>query len=328
MGTTATVYSTDLSSGDETALLKYEEAAPATHSQNYWEEMPPSVALSHSGTHLAYVAADGLYVFDREGTATRLVISRRNAPSADAPSTWVPPIDEDTYSLHSPSWSADDRYISFEMSHYEGSTFGFYDLREGAYFQQAGLPFSYADPSLGKMAWAVGNVGTIVPATHATTAGFYLSAIGDPGNAAYLNARIATRMGDAVLSEDAGRIAFTFSDDDENDAHILAVEARDGRLVHVVDRQGAKISPAFDASGNVWWVEGSSLLRWDGTTTSAIGELTSGWRWKIQSVEGGTAVLLGTFSTRARIVQIDTRSGEERIRHDCATDFTTYLGLV
>lgn len=323
-----TVAEVQMSSRVESVLFRYTERNEAAGSRNFWDEHRPSVALSPDRTTVAYAAEDGLYILDR-GSGVRRVLIARTTPEvgeARAP-MWRPPVHEDTWALYSPHWSADGRYLSVELAHYEGSTFGLFDLRTNRFFSQAGLPFSYADPALGSMGWSLGKAATIVPA-NGSHAGVYLSALNDPAHASFVAVRTAEAIGEAALSADAQRMAFAFAAGPDVGHDRLGVANRDGSALRTIDTEGSKSSLAFDLKGNLFWVEAGGVKSWNGASRTSIATVDPTFEWHILSTDGDRIELAGYADASATFAVLDAGDGRQIYEHDSPTDFTTYLGII
>lgn len=308
-------------------MLSFDERAAAEHSGNFWQERPPSVARSADGRLVAYAAEDGLFTFDLERGSRRTLVER-TAPGVDedSPGSWSGGLGS-AFAIHSPAWSHDGRFLSFDVSHYEGHSIWFFELSAGRLFRQDGLPrYSYSDPSLGSPSWAPAGASSVVP-HNGTRVGFVMSAADDPTTATLYRVR-AGSVAEAVVSADAALAAYTFGSDEFGERPTgLAMVRRGETDRRVIDDSGVKTSVAFDSIGRLWWVEGGRLFSWDGSRAHDVGRLDDRLRWRILSVVGDIVSLAGRSADEgvARFVALDTASGQALLRHDSDTDFTTYL---
>jgi len=329
-GRTVTVAALDMTTEDETVVLTYTESAPADHSGNYWDERPPSVALSPDREELALGSGDGLFLMDVRTGTTRALIARVTEPNVDnhgAPG-WSVDLPYDTFALVTPVWSPDGRYLAFEEVHYEGSTFGFYDVRDEAYFSQRRLPYSYAQPSLGAISWSPASATTVVPGNGVDeVVGLYVSEPGDPTRCTLIDVGEVDHLGAAAPGPDGARIAFT-SGSTYDAFNRLAIVQSDGDI-RTIDDEGLKDGVAFDAHGDLWWVEEGDVLRWDGAGTHATGDLSDHLDWAFVELGDERITLAGRSRDLgiARFVAVDPVTGERSFRHDSPTDYTTYLGI-
>ena len=117
---------------EEERIFGFDEVGGAEHSSNYWDESPPSVALSPGETQLAYVDAGGLAVFDLVASSSRML-----AGSLPGPGLSGKPVGEFggaccfSHFSH-PLWSSDARFISVQLTQYEGMSSGIVDTSDGS----------------------------------------------------------------------------------------------------------------------------------------------------------------------------------------------------
>lgn len=328
-GRAVTLQRFDLDTHLTTTVHTYEEEVEAEHSRNWWQERPPSIARTADGGTIAFAADDGLHTLDLRTGTRRTLVAKTVQGKQEEPSSWSPSLGDHAHGIFSPAWSHDARFLSFEVAHYEGNSIWFYDLASGRLFTQSGLPrYSYADPSLGHVAWAPTGATSVVGQSGSET-GIVISAVDDPSSAAFV--RVETGyLNDTALAYEPERVAFTFSSDEYggDPATGLAVVRRDGRGRETIDTQGVKSPPAFDPTGGLWWLEGGSLLRWNGSETSVAAQIDPSFRWEILSIEQNAIALAGRSEERAkaRFVLLDD-AGRTVVSHTAETDFTTYLGL-
>lgn len=137
-GVTVTVMARDIQTGGERVILTYDEAREAEQSGNLWAGLPPSVSLSPDKQSIAYASRDGLFVYDLEHETTKVLIERLTEPEpgSEQPPEWSY-LSQGTYILARPLWSISGNYLSFQKSHWEGSSFGFFDLVQDRYFDLA-----------------------------------------------------------------------------------------------------------------------------------------------------------------------------------------------
>jgi hypothetical protein len=269
-------------------------------------------------------------VLDLEtGSRRALVKQTRPGRNEDTAPTWSPSLGGDAFGVYSPRWSHDGRFLSFEVSHYEGSSIWFYDVPAARLFRQSGLPdYSYADPSLGELSWAPAGASTVVP-HNGTTVGLVLSAVDEPSRATLVEIE-GPSVAEAAVSAGARLVAFTLGQDEYGaEPRVLATVGRGEADRRVIDDAGVKSSVAFDANGRLWWIEGGTLLRWDGSSAAEIGRLEPSLRWEILSIDGDAISLVGRSaeSGRASFVLFDAVKEETLTQHESDTDYTTYLGL-
>lgn len=327
-GSTVSVRRLNLATKAEATILIYTEVSSAEHSGNMWDELPPSVASSFDGTRIAFAAADGLHVLDLKTGTRRTLVARTVAHKGDQPASWSPSLGTDAFAVFAPRWSGDGRFLSFIVSHYEGHSISFVDVADGRVFAQKGLPsLSYADPELGDLSWARSSASSVVP-RNGTETGIFLSKVGDPAGAIFLQIR-ANRVTAAALAADARRIALTYeSDVGAVGPEILAVTRRGETRIRVIDTDGPKSAPMFDAAGVLWWLERGSLKRWDESKTTTVGRVDPSYEWEITSIHDGRVSLVGKSADKraARFLLLDT-AGKQLAAYDSQTDYVTLLDL-
>lgn len=328
-GRTVTVKALALGTRAEETLFTYEERQPAQHSGNSWEEQPPSIALASATGLLAYGAVDGLHVYDLRLKATTTLIKRvREGGDGDSAPIWAPEL-EGVYGFHNLAWSGNGRYVSFEQSHYEGSTIGFFDLSTNRVFSQEPLPVSYAGSELTPASWAAEGASTIVSMT-GIKSGVFLSEPDDPSRAKLVQPP-HQYFGAARLSPDASHVAFLFDDDPDGwEATGIAIMRRDGSGLRTIDGSDVKSSVTFDAAGHVWWTERGILYRWDGSSKTIAARADDSFEWEIVGVEPDTVSLTGRSEKAARglFLLLDRRTGNAIATHGVPTDFVRHLGIV
>lgn len=328
-GTKVTVRLADLDARTERTLFTYAERQPAEHSGNYWEGQSPAVAYSAAAGLIAYGAADGLHLYDI-GTGVRTTLIERVTEGVDdAPPTWAPPM-EGTYGISNVRWSGDGRYVSFDRPHYEGNTTAFYDRETSQLFLQAGMPFSYADPSLSTPAWAAGGASTITSVT-GTKPGLFLSAANDPRRGSLVALR-HERFGPAVLAPDGSTAAFLFNDtpDDYESLTGVGVIRRDGSGARTIDADGKKSSVLVDETGQVWWTEGGHVYRWDSKEKTIAARVDGSYVWQVLTADEKTITLAGRSVSKRRglYLVIERGTGKALEMHGAGTEFVTFAGLI
>lgn len=328
-GRVVTVKTLGLHSRVEETLFTYEERQPAEHSGNYWEEQPPSIALSPTGDLLGYGAADGLHIYDLGARTSTTVVERvAEGKDEDSPPTWSPAL-EGTYGLHNFAWSGNGRYLSFDQSHSEGNTIGFYDRDTNRTFAQQDMPFSYADPHLEPAAWAAEGASSVVSAS-GSKSGLILSGIDDP-SAGKLIRVTHQHFGQAALSPDASRVAFLFNDDEDDWRPTgVGIVRRDGTGLKTIDNDGLKSSVMIDTDHQVWWTEGGLLYRWDGSGKTLAGRVDASYEWELVTVDTETVALAGRSEKAGRglFLLLERGTGKVLAMHGARTDFVNYLGLI
>lgn len=324
-GRTVTVTAVDLGTDARNVLFTYRERAEAAHSWNRWEEMHPSLALSPDGDRIAFAAADGLKVYEVATARTRTLIERvSDGVGEDHGAVWSPPL-ADTFGLQAPRWSGDGRYISFERSHYEGSSYGFYDAVRDVVFAQESLPGSYA-PALGDIAWSPGGATSAAPSySDVEGVGVFLSPQGDPTRTSLIPTDLI--VPDVAVHPDGEVVAALHGSASDRTTGLVLL-GRDGSI-RPVDDEGSKTDVAFDPAGDLWWAERRSLMRWDGDTVE-VATLPGSMTWTFVKVGGERVVLAGhdRAAGAALCVSVERASGDVRVLHRSETDFTTYLGPI
>lgn len=326
-GSLVTVRRVNVLIGTETKLFTYRERSRAEHTGNKWDELPPSLAADPRGTRIAYAAVDGLYVYDLASATRHKLVTRTSPGTDDTAASWSPSLGTDVFAIFGPRWSGDGRYLSFAVSHYEGHSIKFVDVSRGRVFKQTGLDFSYVDPDLRDLSWASAGASSAVP-QNGSKAGVVLSAIGDPTRGTLSPIEVGTIF-TAALSADARRIAFTYASQEEaGEAEILAVVRRGESAKQIVDRDGIKAAPAYDPAGTLWWVEGGTLRRWDGSAATTVARVDPSYRWEIVSIVDGKISFVGRSEDKhtARFLLLDA-NGDELAAHDTDTDYATLLGF-
>ena len=114
------VYERTLRSGEEKIIFEYDELKEADLSGNLWRELPPSVAFSPAKDTFVYIDQEGIKFHDLHTGQKRLL---RRQPVVDE--LREKPL-YGIFGYYDPSWHGDNKtgYITFEQSHYEGSSIG------------------------------------------------------------------------------------------------------------------------------------------------------------------------------------------------------------
>jgi hypothetical protein len=332
-GKKVTVKTIDLDSRAERTLFTYEERQPAEHSGNFWEELSPDIAYSAEVSAIAYGAADGLHLYDLQTGAKTTLIKRltEERPEDDAPPTWSPKFEEGTWGFYNLRWSGDARYLSFDAAHYEGSTIDFFDRETGEVFGQKDMPYSYAGSELSVLSWSAEGASSVTTVT-GDKGGLYLSAPNDPRKGKLVSVGHG-HFGHAALSADGSQVAFLFNDTKEYGDRTLngiGVVARDGTAQQVIDTGGTKNSVLIAADGQVWWTEGGTVSRWDGTSKTVAGRVDAAYVWQILAVDENTVSLAGHAEKEKRglFVLLERGTGKALAMHGVPTDYVTYIGLI
>jgi WD40 repeat protein len=327
-----TVKAVNLRTRTERTIFTHAERAEAEHSGNWWDEQPPSVALSPDGRFVAYGADDGLHVYDLKTSALETLVRRvaDPKPGSDDPPKWSPDIE--TYSFVNLRWSGDGRFLSFDLPQYEGNRVGFYDRTAGKYFDDGDLPFSYVEPTLGPLAWAQDGSSWVVPAS-GTSYGLFFSGPEDPGRSKLVRLPYVN-VGAAALSADASRAAFLFSSKrdypDSSGIDGIAVMKRDGNGLKTIDTEGEKSSVAFDLDGDVLWTEGGTLHRWNGSSKTVAARLDPAYTWVVMTADAETITVCGRSEKdrRALFLSLQRSTGKALHSYGVTTEFVTFLGVI
>jgi hypothetical protein len=251
------VYKRDLKSGQQSKIFEYDELSGAALSGNTWEELPPSVDFDPKKQRFVYSTMDGLKSYDLSTKATTSYITKVKDGAGEAPPTWNPPI-EHAYSFNRPRWSADGRYVSFNLGQYEGTTISSYDTVTGKY-----APFTFNGSAHGGYNISVTSKWSPVEPILLEPYGLYVSSPDDPMKFVDIaTAHVSNDQGYpafvfASFSPDGKRIVFTYRDkfdDEHRDDNSMSVINKDGTGFRVLSDKTFKTSPLFTPNGDVLYI--------------------------------------------------------------------------
>jgi len=250
----STVYKRNLQSGTQTKLLEFDESRKADKSGNFWNGLPPSIALSLDKRSLAFIDKEGLKVYDFQTKNTRTFIRKTEEGSSetDTPPKWSVSSLGGTYDLARPLWSSDGKYISFLRAHYEGSSFGVINVESGAYFALKDIPGGY------HFSWSpVGHSYVVASSEEYANnmgMGLYVSSqsnIIEANNIALkFDKTEATSFFEANFSPDGKKIVFIFEEPYDYDGEYLAIVNSDGTGFTILAEKTDVRTPIFSSDGN------------------------------------------------------------------------------
>ena len=275
-GKNVSVLKRNIKTGGNSEITSYPEKSEAINSGNYWDGLPPSVALSHSKTLLAYTADDGLYVYDIASTTKTDLIRQTNAAPADGEGspTWsVADMNgtagsaNGTYSMAAPTWSFDDSHIGFIESLYEGSWDSAVQRSSKSY-----IPLIYPESELSSkrvpvssqpVLWSDSSLTAVIPGRNQgyTTPGLFVTTPDNFGQFADIASKLPGQdlsFIEAALSPNGKLLAYT-TEKEYGGLRTLAVASIQGLNATVIARDADITTPFFSSDSTmVFYIQRNS----------------------------------------------------------------------
>lgn len=347
-----TVFRRRVATGDEQAILEYDEAHEAKHSQNYWEEQPPSLTLNESGDTLVYIEEDGVAVYEASTGASRTALHREPGPTFGSSgltrSRWIGDGGAElcfAFNVAEPVISPDGQRVAVTMTQYEGSSLAVFDATGAAACLIEGA-------TSGNPAWgAQGDLLIPGGGGEYARAGLFVVPRSDPCAAvkiAEAPAQYLAGFESGSWSADGSTIITSLVEGEPEPVHAsLRLVSRDGSENRVLIADGFNFWPTFDPTQrHIYFVRRSRMPR---AAEESIGryDLESGDETIIQNVPGGWSLRSPSWTAdgqlvfRAhsnkdgcyywscddRVVVLDPASGNV-VYASAPRDFTNYLGFL
>lgn len=350
-GRHVTVLMRNVMTGGEQTLLEYDERKEARHSANFWEELPPSVALSPAAPVLVYTAERDVMAYDLDDKTTKTLLrsqEREPFPDGGAKYAWVSDSGAElccAFGLAAPVVSPDGASVVLSMVQYEGMWLGVSRLDGSLACVVAGADDSYpisADP-----VWNPKTGELLVPSGGTySPSGLFLVGEDAPCGAGNIAKNIHDEgavFESAAWSPDGERAVTSFLSLvlESNTSNLLLLR-RDGSEARTLVGEGFNSWPLFSTDGgSVYFVRrvvekpngGESLWRFDlvGGRADRLVDIPSGWSVRPQGWTSEGYLELSAWSTGCvypscdnRLLLLDVATGGV-LYASAATDFTRYL---
>jgi len=249
------VYKRNLTNGKQNVIFKYDEYGKyEPESSNFWESLPPGIALSNDEQHFAFVDKQGLKIYNlSDGKQRNLIIREPILVDDESAPAWSTPshkevikagLDTGLYGIVANGWSSDGKYISFIESYYEGIGEGIIELKterlfeyhngansmswspSGHFLLMASSEFAYGEPGLYVVKLDEMDQAEGQPVIERIDKKFGFTSNRD------------SLFSEAVFSPNGRKIAFTFKESDERQPVSLAIANADGTGFQILEKNG------------------------------------------------------------------------------------------
>lgn len=215
------------------------------------------VALSPDKKTLAYVANDGLYLYDLASKENKLLVGKEEVPVVMPGVASKQALKGSAYAfdLVKPQWSFDGRFLSFVQVSIGSHRLCVIDVKSAGKFIPVEKPGGGVLAGL-EARWAPDSDLIVDPESgDGGQLGIFVVSVKKPDIPFDLGGKIGRRDGgfqEAAISADGKRVVFTFKNEfTEAPSSVLAVSNIDGGRFSALDKEDIKVSPFFSPGGKL-----------------------------------------------------------------------------